>query len=57
MKMGNINTKKSYNLEDICPYPFDKSLNMIPFSQNFEMTRFDKYKGRMIQENTYGNFA
>jgi len=38
--------KKPFSLENICAYPFDKSLNMIPFPPHFEIPQFDKYKGK-----------
>lgn len=38
--------KKSYALQDICPYPFDHYITMIPFLENFEIPKFDKYRGR-----------
>ena len=39
-------TIKKYTLEDICPYLFDRSLNMIPFPKNCEMPKFDLYNGK-----------
>lgn len=39
-------SKKSFMFEDICPYPFDPSNSIIPFPKNFEISKFDKYKGR-----------
>jgi len=39
-------TKKTFSLEEACPYPFDRSLPMIPFPQNFTIPKFDKYKGK-----------
>lgn len=39
-------TKKTFSLEEVCPYPFDRSLQMIPFPPNFTIPKFDKYKGR-----------
>ena len=38
--------KNSYTFEEICPYPFNSSIQMIPFPNNFEMKKIDKYKGR-----------
>lgn len=38
--------KNNYTLEDIFPYPFDRSIPMIPFPQNFEIPTFDNYKGK-----------
>lgn len=42
---GGTTTKK-YTLEDICPYPFDRSLNMIPFPKHCEIPKFDRYNGK-----------
>jgi len=42
--MGTIT--KTYSLEDISPYPFDKSLKMNAFPFQFEVPKFDKYKGK-----------
>lgn len=42
----NGTSSKRYSLEDICPYPFDKILNMIPFPQNCEIPKYDKYDGK-----------
>jgi len=39
-------TKKTFSLEEVCPYPFDRSLPMIPFPHNFTILKFDKYKGK-----------
>jgi len=44
MKTGA--STKHYTLEDISPYPFDMSLIMIPFPSNFEVPKFDKYRGK-----------
>lgn len=42
---GGTATKK-YTLDDICPYPFDRSLNMIPFPKHCEIPKFDRYNGK-----------
>lgn len=42
---GGTTTKK-YTLEDIFPYPFDRSLNMIPFPKHCEIPKFDHYNGK-----------
>jgi hypothetical protein len=39
-------TTKRYSLDDICPYPFDRTLNMIPFPHNCDFPNYDKYNGR-----------
>ena len=36
---------KDFLFEEICPFPFDRSINMIPFPPNFEIPKFDKYTG------------
>lgn len=35
-----------YSLNEICPYPFDRRLNMIPFPPNSDVPKFDKYDGK-----------
>jgi len=37
---------KHYSLEEISSYPFNKSLNMIPFPLRFEVLKFNKYRGK-----------
>jgi hypothetical protein len=34
---------KKYALEDICPYPFNRQLTMIPFPKHYEIPKFDRY--------------
>ena len=36
---------KDFSFEEIFPFPFDRSINMIPFPPNFEIPKFDKYMG------------
>ena len=36
---------KDFSFEDICPFPFNKSINMVPFRPGFEIPKFDKYSG------------
>lgn len=36
--------KKRYTFEEICLYPFYKSINMVPYPPNFYIPKFDKYK-------------
>lgn len=33
-------------MEDLCPYPFDRTLYMPPFPPHFETPRFNKYRGK-----------
>lgn len=37
---------KTFKFEDDCPYPFDRSITMIPFPKNFEYPKFDKFRGK-----------
>ncbi len=41
----NMNKKgvKDVSFNEICPFPFDKSINMVPFLTSFEIHKFDKY--------------
>jgi len=39
-------TNKSYSMEDLCPFPFDKSIYMPPFPLNFTAPNFNKYRGK-----------
>lgn len=39
-------TTTRYSLEDICPYPFDRRLNMVPFPPNPKTPKYDKYNGK-----------
>lgn len=36
--------KKSYTMEYLRPYPYDRSLYIPPFPPHFETPKFDKYK-------------
>lgn len=36
---------KDFSFEEVYPFPFDKSISMIPFPPNFEIPKFDKYTG------------
>lgn len=38
--------KQNYTMNDIYPYPFDKSIPMTPFPPHFVTPKFDKYKGK-----------
>lgn len=38
------NEKKSYTMEDLCLYPFDRTLYMSPFPLYFETPKFEKYR-------------
>jgi len=44
--MQHCHKRKQYSFEDICPYPFDRSIHMPPFPKYFETPKFDKYKGK-----------
>ena len=43
----NMNKKgvKDVSFEEISPFPFDKSINMVPFPPGFEIPKFYKYTG------------
>ena len=34
---------KDVFFEEICPFPFNKSINMVPFPPSFDIPKFDKY--------------
>lgn len=36
---------KDFSFEEIFPFPFDRSINMILFPPIFEIPKFDKYMG------------
>ena len=36
---------KTYTLETLFPFPFDKSINMPPFMKGVELPKYDKYFG------------
>lgn len=55
--MQNGTSSKNYSLEDICPYPFDKNLNMEPFPQHCEIPKYDKYDGKFDLKITLGSFV
>ena len=44
-------------MEDICPYPFDKKLLMVPFLPHFQVPKFDKYKGNMDPQDHVREFC
>ena len=37
--------KKTYNLDTLCPFPFDKTLDMPPFPKGVEFPKYEKYFG------------
>ena len=45
----NMNNKgvKDVSLEEIFPFPFNKSINMVPFPPGFEIPKFDNYMGEI----------
>lgn len=51
-----VNDKKSYTMEDLFPYPFDKKLYMLPFPTHFETPRFDKYRGKVDPQDHVREF-
>ena len=36
---------KTYTLDTLCPFPFDKSIDMPPFPRGVELPKYDKYFG------------
>ena len=36
---------KAYTLNALCPFPFDKNLDMPPFLRGVELPKYDKYFG------------
>lgn len=44
-KMQVSKTKKTYSMEELCPYPFDRSIYMPPSPPQFNVPNFNKYKG------------
>ena len=36
---------KTYTLDALCPFPFDKNLDMHPFLRGVELPKYDKYFG------------
>ena len=36
---------KTYTLDALCPFPFDKNLDMPPFLRAIELPKYDKYFG------------
>lgn len=50
-------TTKTYSLEDICPHPFDRSLQMISFPPNFETPIYDKYRGKTDPQDHVREFC
>lgn len=46
-----------YSLQEICLYPFDRNLNMIPFPIGCETPHHDKYNASTDPQIIYENFA
>ena len=36
---------KTYMLDSLCPFPFDKNLDMPPFPRGVELSKYEKYFG------------
>ena len=36
---------KTYTLDTLCQFPFNKSMDMPPFPRGFELPKYDKYFG------------
>lgn len=41
----------------MCPYPFDKSLNMIPFLEHCEIPKYDKYNAKSNPQDHINEFC
>lgn len=54
--MQGGNTRR-YSLQEICPYPFDISLNMIPFPPNCEIPKYEKYNGKTDPQDHIREFG
>lgn len=37
---------KILKFENDCPYPFDKTIMMMPFPKHFEIPKFEKFRGK-----------
>ena len=44
MKRGKMQPTK-FSLEKVCPLPFDKNITFMPFPQNVQIPKYDKYFG------------
>lgn len=55
--MQNGTSSKKYSLEDICTYPFDKNLNILPFPQHCEIPKYDKYNGKFDPQDHIREFC
>ena len=45
MKKDKDKLAKTYTLDALCPFPFDKNLDMPPFLRGVELPKYDKYFG------------
>lgn len=50
-------TPKPFSIEALCPFPFDKSLVMVPFSINVVFPKYDKYEGTMDPQDHLQEFC
>lgn len=46
METMTLSNKKTYSIQELCPYSFDRTLYMPPFPPNYVMPTLPKYKGR-----------
>lgn len=44
--MQSRSEKNGYTMEDLKPYPFERSLYIPPFLPYFEIPKFDNYRGK-----------
>lgn len=55
--MQNGTSAKRYSLEEICPYLFEKGLNMVSFPQHCEILKYDKCDGKTNPQDHIREFC
>ena len=48
---------KTYTLNALCPFQFDKNLDMPPFLRGVELSNYEKYFGTIDPKITCGNLV
>ena len=48
---------KDFSFEEICPFPFEKSINMIPFPPNFEILNSTNTWEEHVSSHISTNFS
>lgn len=51
------NFERVFKFEELCPYPFDKSIIAMSFPKHFEMPKFVENEGKAILGITSNNFT